>query len=129
MAFNSTKDEVHKRRMENYVGAPVSVSQYMAKWRHYSPAEGDSNYKICTVACRSAQTKPTGVNAKDTDIFQLLIHHADPSDYYENMHMITSRHTVCIFTPKINLDPELFYDLLPLHAWSACDTTSRPYGI
>ena len=58
-----------------------------------------------------------------------LIHHADPSDHYENMHMITSRHTVCIFTPKINLDPELIYDLLSLHAWSACDTTSRPYGI
>ena len=26
----STKDEVHNRRVENYVGEPVSVSQYMA---------------------------------------------------------------------------------------------------
>ena len=26
----STKDEVHNRRMGNYVGEPVSVSQYMA---------------------------------------------------------------------------------------------------
>ena len=48
-------------------------------------AEGDSDYKICTVACRSAQAKPTVVIADDTDIFQLLIHHADLSDYYENM--------------------------------------------
>ena len=30
-------------------------------------AEGDSDYKICTVACRSAQA---GVIADDTDIFQ-----------------------------------------------------------
>ena len=30
-------------------------------------AECDSNYKICTVACRSAQA---GVIADDTDIFQ-----------------------------------------------------------
>ena len=43
-------------------------------------AEGDSDYKICTVACRSAQAKPTGVIADDTDIFQLLIHHSDLSD-------------------------------------------------
>ena len=35
-------------------------------------SEGDSNYKICTVACRSAQAKPTGLVADDTDIFQLL---------------------------------------------------------
>ena len=30
-------------------------------------AEGDSDYKICTVVCRSAQA---GVIADDTDIFQ-----------------------------------------------------------
>ena len=30
-------------------------------------AEGDSDYKICTVACRAAQA---GVIANDTDIFQ-----------------------------------------------------------
>ena len=47
--------------------------------------EGDSDYKICTVACKSAQAKPTGVMADDTDIFHLLIHHADLSDYYENI--------------------------------------------
>ena len=56
-------------------------------------AEGDSDYTICTVACRSAQAKPTGVIAVDKDIFQLLIQHADMSDYYENMYMIASRQT------------------------------------
>ena len=42
-------------------------------------AEGDSDYKICTVACRSAQAKPTGVIADNTDIFQLLIYNFDLS--------------------------------------------------
>ena len=92
-------------------------------------AEGDSDYKICTVACRSAQAKPTGVITDGTDIFQLLIHHADLSDYYENMYMITSRQTVCIFTLKINLDPELIDGLLSLHALSGCDTASMPHDI
>ena len=44
-------------------------------------------------------------------------------------YMITSRQTVCIFTLKRNLDLELIYGLLSLHALSGCDTTSRPYGI
>ena len=40
-----------------------------------------------TVACRSAQAKSIGGNviADRTDFFQLLIQHADLSDYYENM--------------------------------------------
>ena len=81
-------------------------------------AEGDPDYKICTVARRSAQTKPTGVIADDTDIIHFLIHHADLSDYYGNMYMITPRQTVCIFTLKRNLDSESIYDLLSLYALS-----------
>ena len=77
----------------------------------------------------SAQTKPAAVIANDTDIFQFLIHHADLSDYYENTHMITPSQPVCIFTPERNLDSELIYDLLSLHALCVCDTTSSPYGI
>ena len=76
----------------------------------------DSDYKICTVTIYR-------------DISQLLIHHADLSHYYEKMYMITSRQTLCIFTLKRNLDPELIYGLLSLHASSGCDTTSGPYGI
>ena len=57
------------------------LAEYMAKVdTTVQHAEGDSDYKICTVACRSAQAKPTGVIADDTDFFQLLIHHSDLSD-------------------------------------------------
>ena len=57
------------------------LAEYMAKVdTTVQHAEGDSDYKICTVACRSAQAKPTGVIADDTDISQLLIHHSDLSD-------------------------------------------------
>ena len=78
-------------------------------------------YKICTVACRSAQTKPTGVIADDTDNFQLLIHHADLSDYYENMYMITLSQTVHLHNEK-NLDPEGIYGLLSLYALTQTQT-------
>ena len=56
------------------------LAEYMAKVdTTVQHAEGDSDYKICTVACRSAQAKPTGVIADNTDIFQLLIYNFDLS--------------------------------------------------
>ena len=82
---------------------------------------------MCTMSCESTQTKPTGVIADDTDIFQLLIHHTDLSDYYENMYMKTSRQTD--ITEKKSIDPALIYGLLYLNVLSGCDTTSSPCGI
>ena len=75
LANSSNKQALIKLLAEYMANVDITVQH----------AEGDSDYKICTVACRSAQAKPTGVIADDTDIFQLLIQHADLSDYYENM--------------------------------------------
>ena len=98
--------------MGNYVGASVSVSAELSLimsikhfWRMnnkpalinhvaeymvnvditFQHAVCDSDYKISTVACMSTLAKPRGFIADNTDMFQLLIHHADLSDYYENM--------------------------------------------
>ena len=73
-------------------------------------AEGDSDYKICVPWPAGQHKLNQGVIADDTDIFQLLIHHADLSDYYENMYMITSRQTEN--TEKKYIDPALIYSLL-----------------
>ena len=43
--------------------------------------------------------------------------------------MITSKQMVCVTTLAKKLDPLLSRSLLFLHAFSGCDTTSRPYGI
>ena len=153
----STKDEAHRRRKGNDVGASVSVSaemrltmskkaflanesnkqafinllaEYLAMAGvTVEHAEGDADYKICTVACLSAITKPTAVVAEDSDVFQLLVYHADATGRSENLYMVTSKQTACITTLKRNLDPRLSGALLFLHAFSGCDTTSRPYGI
>jgi len=154
---SSTKDEAHRRRKANDVGASVSVSAEMRlsmskKAFLANPsnkqafiyllagylvkagitvehAEGDADYKICILACLSSLTKPTAVVAEDSDVFQLLVHHVDTTDQSENLYMVTSKQTVCISTLKRNLDPCLSDALLFLHAFSGCDTTSRPYGI
>ena len=71
--------------------------------------------------------KPTAVVAEDTDMFQLLTHHASPMDF--NLYMITVKQNVCITTLSKRLDPLLTKNLLFLHPVSGCDTTSRPFGI
>ena len=44
------------------------LAEYMAKVNTtVQYAEGDSDYKICTGACRSAQATPTGATADDTE--------------------------------------------------------------
>lgn len=74
-----------------------------------------------------ATPKPTAVIADDTDV--LLVYHADASDESENLHMITTKQTICVTILKKKLNPLLTDSLLFLHAFSCCDTTSRPYGV
>ena len=73
----STKDEVHNRRMENYVGAPVSVSQYMANV--------DITVQQKVIQITRYVLWPAGQHKLNQQVllqtiqifFQLLIHHAD----------------------------------------------------
>ena len=68
-------------------------------------AEGDADYKICMLACLSTTANPTAVFSEDSDVFQLLTHHADTKQH--NLYMVTSKQKVCITTLKKNLDPAL----------------------
>lgn len=154
---STTKDEAHRRRTGSHIGASVSVSAemhltmskkaFLANTANKQAlinllaedmvkagitvehAEGDADYQICMLACLSAKNSRTAVVAEDTDVFQLMIHHADATDNSNNLYMVTAKHTVCINTLKKKLDPALSESLLFLHAFSGCDTTSRPYGI
>lgn len=152
---SSTKDEAHCRRMGNDIGATVLVSpevhvtmtkkSFLANPSNKQAfinllaeqmtkadiavehATGDADYKICMSACLHAKEKPTAVVAEDSDVFQLLTHHANIAD--KDLYMVTSKQTVCVTTLAKKLDPLLSGALLFLHAFSGCDTTSRPYGI
>lgn len=90
-------------------------------------ADEDADFTICKMACSSSTEKPTAVIADDTDVFQLLIHHANAEDF--DLYMVMSKQTVSINILKKKLDPFLSRGLLFLHAISGCNTTSRPYGI
>ena len=103
----SAKDEAHRRRASNDVGATVSVTKEMCLTMskkaflgnasnkqaliyllademvragiHVEHALGDADYKICQTARAHTITSPVAVVAEDSDDFQLLVHHADPA--------------------------------------------------
>ena len=151
----SAKDEAHRRRASNDVGATVSVTKEMCLTMskkaflgntsnkqaliyllademvqtgiHVEHAPGDADYKICQTARAHTITSPVAVVAEDSDVFQLLVHHADPAA--SNVYMVAAKRIVCATTIKRRVDVQLSESLLFLHAISGCDTTSRPHGI
>ena len=61
-------DHVYKVSLANSSNKQAFLAEYMAKVNTtVQYAEGDSDYKICTGACRSTQTTPTDVIADDTE--------------------------------------------------------------
>ncbi len=93
-------------------------------------AQGEADYKIVISACSSANRKPTVVVAEDSDVFQLMIYHADATDNSEHLYM-NDKKTDCVHH-DIEEKPWTHHsqNALPfLDAISGCDTTSKPYGI
>lgn len=43
----------------------------------FEHAEGEAEYKICTLACQYACIRPTAVVTEDSDVLQLLMYHVD----------------------------------------------------
>lgn len=151
----STKDEAHRKRSGVDVGASVAVSDEMRlsmkkkaflgngsnkqalinllagkmeeQGIRVEHAEGDADYTICRSACVSTATKPTAVVAEDSDVFQLMVHHVDDTQF--DLYMVMAKQTVCISRLKKKIDRSLSHGLLFLHALSGCDTTSRPFGL
>ena len=93
-------------------------------------SQGDADYVICLLACSSAKDKPTVVVADDTDVFQLLVHHADSTNDNAELHMGTSRQIISIKTLKNNLDHKLPHtsDAAALHSRRTYHQVQAWYG-
>ena len=152
------KDEAHHRRTGNDVGASVSVSAemrlsmskkvFLANISNKQAlinlfaevmvkadisvehAEEGADNRICMVECFAVKKRRTAVVAEDSDVLQLMIHHANATDNSENICMVTAKQTMCITTLKKKLDPALPQSIPILHTLSSgCESTSKPYGL
>ena len=58
-------------------------------------ADGDADFTICKMACCFSTERPTAVVAEDSDVFQLMTHHANSQDF--NLYMVTAIEGYCVY--------------------------------
>ena len=90
-------------------------------------ASWDAVNKICQTAYAHTIRSPVAVVAEDSDVFKLLVHHADP--VASNLYLVAANGTISATTIKRRVDVQLSKSLLFLHAISVYDRTSRPHAI
>ena len=110
------------------------ISRHMrAKGCHVIQAEGDADVDIAKAAVLAAESKSTTLIGEDTDLLVLLLFHTPADDVGKkiNFHLDKKNPTVMYDVKVIKqiLGDELCTNMLFLHAFTGCDTTSRIYGI
>ena len=73
-------------------------------------------------AFEHTKEEPIGVATEDSDVFHLLIPHANIAD--KDLYIVTSKQTVCVTTLAKKFDPLLSGTLLFWHTFNGCGTTS-----
>lgn len=94
-------------------------------------AHGDADVDIVKAATASAKRRDTTLVGEDTDLLILLLHYAegDSKKLYFRSDKLKSKHVYDICCLKKLLGCEVSTQLLFIHAFTGCDSTSRIYGI
>ncbi|CAB3994258.1 Hypothetical predicted protein [Paramuricea clavata] len=97
---------------------------------HAIQAEGDADVEIVKAAVATSSYK-TCLICEDTDLLVLLLHHASSNGkkIYFRSDKGGSTTVLDIKVIKQVLGNEICFNLLFLHAFTGCDTTSRIFGI
>ena len=94
-------------------------------------ADGDADTKIISEALSSARQINTTVIGEDTDLLVLLLHHVDEnmkSVFFKSLRSNESQ-VWDIKKAQIIIGTDAYRHIFFLHAFSGCDTTSRPFSI
>ncbi|KAI3379074.1 hypothetical protein SNEBB_002215 [Seison nebaliae] len=94
-------------------------------------AEGDADVEIAKAAATMSSFKSTTLVGEDTDLLVLLLHHASPSSCTE-LYFRSDKGKSNVYNIKVLkqiLGETVCNDLLFLHAFTGCDSTSRVFGI
>ena len=94
-------------------------------------APGDADVQIVKAAVLSSLTRSTTLIGEDTDMLVLLLHYMQQAnkDLYFRSDKANADKLYHINELKIVLGEELCSQLLFLHAYTGCDTTSRIFGV
>lgn len=99
---------------------------------HVVQAEGDADVDIVKAAVSSSRTRSTTLIGEDTDLLTLLLHHGvtGSKELYFRSDKDKGKPTVYnIRVLRSLLGDKVCTDLLFVHAFTGCDTTSRIFGV
>ncbi|KAK7109451.1 hypothetical protein V1264_013491 [Littorina saxatilis] len=94
-------------------------------------AQGDADCVIVQVALQSAVEYTTYVVGEDTDLLILLLFHvkSDMKDVFFSSSKASTTRLWDIRSTQSRLGPNVCKNILFAHAFSGCDTTSRPFSV
>jgi hypothetical protein len=95
-------------------------------------AEGDADYDIVQAAIAVSECKTTSLIGEDTDLLILLLHHMDSRKktlYFRSDKKSKEQRVYNVNTLKECLGQRLCSQLLFIHAFTGCDTTSTVFGM
>ena len=94
-------------------------------------AEGDADYDIVQAAIVVSECKTTSLIGEDTDLLILLLHHMDSRKkrYFRSDKKSKEQRVYNVNTLKECLGQRLCSQLLFIHAFTGCDTTSPVFGM
>lgn len=100
---------------------------------HVIFSTGDADLDIIQTAISVSETSPATVIGEDTDLLILLLHHA-PSPprneiYFRSEKMLSKKRVWNIHCVQQCLGKRICMDILFIHAFLGCDTTSGLYSI
>ncbi|KAG1682454.1 Organic cation transporter protein [Nymphon striatum] len=94
--------------------------------------EGDADYDIVQAAIALSEYKTATLIREDTDLLIFLLHHMDSHKktlYFRSDKKSKEQRVYNINTLKECLGQQLCSQLLFIHAFTGCDTTSRVFGM
>lgn len=101
------------------------------KTRH---AKGDADCLIVDEALRAAESSVTAVIGEDTDLLVLLLHHVKPTmrDVFLTSGSAANKNEMKLWNIQVTqerLGQDVCQHILFAHAFSGCDTTSKPFNM
>ena len=129
--FAGKKDEFLSRDRNKQNMIDLISKKIRGKGCELINAPGDADVQIVKAAVLSSLTRSTTLIGEDTDLLVLLLHYMQQAnkDLYFRSDKANADKLYHINELKIVLGEKLCSQLLFLHAYTGCDTTSRIFGV
>lgn len=129
--FDGKKDEFLSRDRNKQKMIDLISEKLRGKGCEVINAPGDADVQIVKAAVLSSVTRSTTLIGEDTDLLVLLLHYTQQAnkDLYFRSDKANADKVYHINELKMVMGEELCSQLLFLHAYTGCDTTSRIFGV